>query len=90
MRTNNNEIVVCKAEKPLWMKRGIAALAMAAMSVAAFATDPPTGLDYGTSIDAFKADAITFFGSNGGKLLALLVIFLGFAFIWKKLKQAFK
>lgn len=90
MRTDNQEIVVGQAEKPLWMKRVIAVVAMAVMSVCAFATDPPSGLDYGTSIDAFKTDAITFFGSNAGKMLGILVIFLGFAYVGRWLKKSFK
>lgn len=63
---------------------------LAVGSAFAQTTGGGSGLDYGTSIDAFKGDMVTFWSTNGGKLLAVLVVMLAFGIVWKLVKKAAK
>lgn len=68
--------------------RGMAAAALATLGVgSALAADPN---DYTTAITAFKTDWQTVLTTNGPALLGVLVVGIGFAFVWRMIRRAGK
>lgn len=68
--------------------RGLAVAALATSVVgSALATDPN---DYTTAISSFKTDWQGVLTTNGPALLGVLVVGIGFSFVWRMIRRAGK
>lgn len=75
-------------KKLLQNRRGLAVAALATSVVgSALATDPN---DYTTAISAFKTDWQSVLTTNGPGLLGVLVVGIGFSFVWRMIRRAGK
>ncbi|MBN9503114.1 MAG: hypothetical protein BGO01_07890 [Armatimonadetes bacterium 55-13] len=72
----------------------IATTSLACLAIGAAMAQETTGggdgLDYSTSVTAFKTDMTSFFTTNGPALLGALVVMLAFGIVWKLVKRAAK
>jgi hypothetical protein len=66
----------------------LAVTMVAGLAGSASAQEVPSGNNYTTAISDFGDDWQEMINVNGPKLMGILVLGLGFSFVWKKIKTA--